>query len=36
MQCKMSSHLIREVFVEIPDVRWQDLGGLALVRERHC
>ncbi len=25
---------IREVFVEIPNVRWQDLGGLAEVRER--
>lgn len=25
---------IREVFVEIPNVRWQDLGGLAVVRER--
>ena len=25
---------IREVFVEIPNVHWQDLGGLAEVRER--
>jgi len=25
---------IREVFVEIPDVRWEDVGGLGAVRER--
>jgi transitional endoplasmic reticulum ATPase len=25
---------IREVFVEVPNVRWQDLGGLAGVKER--
>jgi transitional endoplasmic reticulum ATPase len=25
---------IREVFVEVPDVRWQDVGGLAAVKER--
>jgi transitional endoplasmic reticulum ATPase len=25
---------IREVFVEIPDVRWQDVGGLEAVRQR--
>jgi len=25
---------IREVFVEVPDVRWSDVGGLAKVKER--
>ena len=25
---------IREVFVEIPDVRWQDVGGLEAVKQR--
>jgi transitional endoplasmic reticulum ATPase len=25
---------IREVFVEVPDVRWQDVGGLGEVKER--
>jgi transitional endoplasmic reticulum ATPase len=25
---------IREVFVEVPDVRWQDVGGLAAVKDR--
>lgn len=25
---------IREVFVEVPDVRWQDIGGLGAVKER--
>jgi transitional endoplasmic reticulum ATPase len=25
---------IREVFVEVPDVRWQDVGGLESVKER--
>ena len=25
---------IREVFVEIPDVRWEDVGGLETVRQR--
>jgi transitional endoplasmic reticulum ATPase len=25
---------IREVFVEVPDVRWQDVGGLGAVRQR--
>jgi len=25
---------IREVFVEIPDVRWQDVGGLGSVKDR--
>jgi transitional endoplasmic reticulum ATPase len=25
---------IREVFVEVPDVRWQDVGGLGGVKER--
>jgi transitional endoplasmic reticulum ATPase len=25
---------IREVFVEVPDVRWQDVGGLETVRQR--
>ena len=24
---------IREVFVEVPDVRWQDIGGLAEIKE---
>ena len=25
---------IREVFVEVPDVRWKDIGGLSAVKER--
>ncbi len=25
---------IREVFVEVPDIRWEDVGGLAEVKER--
>lgn len=25
---------IREVFVEVPDVRWQDVGGLAYIKQR--
>jgi transitional endoplasmic reticulum ATPase len=25
---------IREVFVEVPDVRWEDVGGLTAVKER--
>jgi transitional endoplasmic reticulum ATPase len=25
---------IREVFVEVPDVRWQDVGGLGAVKDR--
>jgi transitional endoplasmic reticulum ATPase len=25
---------IREVFVEVPDVRWEDVGGLSAVKER--
>jgi transitional endoplasmic reticulum ATPase len=25
---------LREVFVEVPDVRWQDVGGLAEIRQR--
>ncbi len=25
---------MREVFVEVPDVRWQDVGGLTTVKER--
>ena len=25
---------IREVFVEVPDVRWEDVGGLRAVKER--
>lgn len=25
---------LREVFVEVPDVRWQDVGGLTTVKER--
>ncbi len=25
---------IREVFVEVPDVRWQDVGGLAGIKQR--
>ncbi|MDP2644990.1 MAG: CDC48 family AAA ATPase [Desulfobacterales bacterium] len=25
---------IREVFVEIPDVRWEDVGGLGTIKER--
>ena len=25
---------IREVFVEVPDVRWQDVGGLGVTKER--
>ncbi len=25
---------IREVFVEVPDVRWEDIGGLTSVKER--
>jgi transitional endoplasmic reticulum ATPase len=25
---------LREVFVEVPNVRWQDVGGLAEIKQR--
>ncbi|MDD5033442.1 MAG: CDC48 family AAA ATPase [Methylococcaceae bacterium] len=32
--CEVSPSAIREVFVDIPDVRWEDVGGLGDVRRR--
>ena len=31
---EVDASAIREVFVEVPDVRWQDVGGLTPVKER--
>lgn len=31
---EVDASAIREVFVEVPDVRWQDVGGLGTVKER--
>ncbi|MCK9376309.1 MAG: CDC48 family AAA ATPase [Syntrophobacterales bacterium] len=31
---EVDASAIREVFVEVPDVRWQDVGGLSGVKER--
>lgn len=31
---EVEASAIREVFVEVPDVRWQDVGGLGGVKER--
>jgi transitional endoplasmic reticulum ATPase len=31
---EVEASAIREVFVEVPDVRWQDVGGLKIVKER--
>jgi len=31
---EVEASAIREVFVEVPDVRWEDVGGLELVKER--
>ena len=32
--CEVSPSAIREMFVDIPDVRWEDVGGLGDVRRR--
>ncbi|MDP1774574.1 MAG: CDC48 family AAA ATPase [Methylobacter sp.] len=32
--CEVSPSAIRELFVDIPDVRWEDVGGLDDVRRR--
>ena len=32
--CEVSPSAIRELFVDIPDVRWEDVGGLDHVRRR--
>jgi transitional endoplasmic reticulum ATPase len=31
---EVDASAIREVFVEVPDVRWEDVGGLKTVKER--
>ncbi len=31
---EVEASAIREVFVEVPNVRWQDVGGLGIVKER--
>ena len=31
---EVEASAIREVFVEVPDVRWEDVGGLHAVKER--
>ena len=31
---EVEASAIREVFVEVPDVRWEDVGGLKTVKER--
>jgi transitional endoplasmic reticulum ATPase len=31
---EVEASAIREVFVEVPDVHWQDVGGLSAVKER--
>jgi transitional endoplasmic reticulum ATPase len=31
---EVEASAIREVFVEVPDVRWEDVGGLQTVKER--
>ncbi|MFA4902383.1 MAG: CDC48 family AAA ATPase [Desulfobaccales bacterium] len=31
---EVDASAIREVFVEVPDVRWEDVGGLKAVKER--
>ena len=32
--CEVSPSAIRELFVDIPDVRWEDVGGLDHIRHR--
>lgn len=32
--CEVSPSAIRELFVDIPDVRWEDVGGLDAIRRR--
>ena len=32
--CEVSPSAIRELFVDIPDVRWEDVGGLDHIRRR--
>jgi len=32
--CEVEPSAIREVFAEIPNVRWQDVGGLSALKER--
>lgn len=32
--CEVEPSAIREVFVELPDVRWEDVGGLAGIKTR--
>jgi transitional endoplasmic reticulum ATPase len=32
--CEVEPSAIREVFVEVPNVRWEDVGGLSAVKER--
>ncbi|MBI4473658.1 MAG: CDC48 family AAA ATPase [Acidobacteria bacterium] len=32
--CEVEPSAIREVFVELPDVRWDDVGGLAEIKTR--
>jgi len=32
--CEVSPSAIREMFVDIPDVRWEDVGGMGDVRRR--
>ena len=32
--CEVSPSAIREMFVDIPDVRWEDVGGMGEVRRR--
>nr|WP_297347141.1 CDC48 family AAA ATPase [uncultured Glaciecola sp.] len=32
--CEVSPSAIRELFVDIPDVRWEDVGGLEHIRHR--
>ncbi|MFU2207283.1 CDC48 family AAA ATPase [Solidesulfovibrio sp. C21] len=31
---EVEASAIREVFVEVPDVRWEDVGGLGLIKDR--
>jgi transitional endoplasmic reticulum ATPase len=32
--CEVSPSAIRELFVDIPDVRWEDVGGMDSIRQR--
>jgi len=32
--CEVSPSAIREMFVDIPDVRWEDVGGMDSIRQR--